>query len=116
MQRDRQYLLDIVESARLARIYISSKSRDEFEMDTQCQDAVIRRLVVMGEAARRLSDEAKAELPGIPWQAITGMQNFVIHEYDVVDTQVIWDTVKSDLPAVVAGLEPLVPPDRSDSL
>ena len=55
MPRDVAYLLDILEAAKLAAAYVSAKTKEEFILDTQCQDAVIRRLEIIGEAARRIS-------------------------------------------------------------
>ncbi len=82
MSHDREYLLDVLEAARLAITYVSGKTREEFLTDRQCQDAVIRRLDVVGEAARRISQEIRAALPHIPWNAIISMRNVMIHEYD----------------------------------
>ena len=81
MSRDDEYLLDILDAARLARQYIQGKTKLEFLADTQCQDAVIRRLEIIGEAARRLSDEKRAALPEVAWDAMTGMRNILVHEY-----------------------------------
>ncbi|MBN1815614.1 MAG: DUF86 domain-containing protein [Anaerolineae bacterium] len=104
MPRDREYLLDILESARLACGYLRDKTEQEFLNDVQCQDSVIRRLEVIGEAARRISDEGRAALPELPWKAMIGMRN-VIHGYDDVDLTVVWNTVKDDLPALIEALE-----------
>ena len=80
MSRDTEYLIDILEAAKLALAYVSGKSKDEFLEDTQCQDAVIRRLEIIGEAARRISDETRAKHPDLPWKAMMGMRNVMIHE------------------------------------
>ena len=56
MQRDKEYLLDILDASRLAIQYVQGKSLEDFLSDIQCQDAVIRRLEIIGEAARRVSD------------------------------------------------------------
>ena len=66
MQRDVVYLLDILESARIALNYVAGKSWDQFNEDQQCQDAVIRRLEIIGEAARRVSRETREKYPDIP--------------------------------------------------
>ncbi len=63
MQLDREYLLDIVEAAKLARSYVMGRTREQFAVDTQCQDAVMRRLAIIGEAARRVSPQTRAALP-----------------------------------------------------
>jgi uncharacterized protein with HEPN domain len=105
MPRDREYLLDILESARLACDYLQNKTEQEFLNDVQCQDSVIRRLEVIGEAARRVSEEGRAALPELPWKAMIGMRNVMIHGYDDVDLTAVWNTVKDDLPALIEALE-----------
>jgi uncharacterized protein with HEPN domain len=109
MSRDPQYLLDIIEAAKLAVRYVAEKTQEEFLHDTLCQDAVIRRLEIIGEAARRLSPAARTSLPELTWNAMIGMRNLLIHEYDDVDLSIVWDTVRIDLPALINALEPLVP-------
>lgn len=110
MPRDLAYMLDILEAAKLAAAYVSAKTQEEFFCDTQCQDAVIRRLEIIGEAARRISDETRAALPGLPWQAMINMRNLMIHAYDYVDLSVVWDTVQNHLPTLIRSIAPLVPP------
>ena len=105
MQRDRVHLLDILESARLAVAYLGCLSYDEFLSDVQKQDSVIRRLEIIGEAARRVSSEGRAELGDLAWNEMVGLRNAMIHEYDAVDLTVVWDTVKADLPPLVRRLE-----------
>lgn len=90
MSRDSIYLLDIFRAAKLALSYLEGKTKDEFYSNIQCQDAVIRRLEVIGEAARRVSSAATAELPDLPWKKIVGMRNIMIHEYDDVDLAIVW--------------------------
>jgi uncharacterized protein with HEPN domain len=73
------------------------------------QAAVMRQLEIMGEAARRLSEETRQELSEIPWHQIIGMRNRLIHVYDDVDLAIVWDTVQNDLPPLIAQLEKIVP-------
>jgi len=110
MSRDPQYLLDVLTAAKLALTYVAGKTQEEFLGDTQCQDAVIRRLEIIGEAARRLSRQTRTTLPELAWNAMIGMRNAMIHEYDDVDLSIVWDTVQSDLPVLIRVIEPLVPP------
>ncbi len=112
MLRDSEYLIDILESARRAVAYAGDKTLDEFEADIQCQDAVIRRLEIIGEAAHRLSAETQAMHPQVPWRSMTQMRNPVIHQYDDVDLSIVWDTVQHDLPPLIAALEQIVPPEE----
>lgn len=110
MPRDTEYLLDILEAAKLASAYVEGKTREQFFKDSQCQDAVIRRLEIIGEAARRISGETKAKLPDLPWQGMIRMRNLMIHEYDSVDLAIVWDTVLNHLSVLIQQIAPLVPP------
>jgi len=111
MSRDDTYLVDILESAKIALDYVFNKSWDEFSEDVQCQDAVVRRIEIIGEAARRVSQETRDEYPQIPWREMTSMRNLVIHEYDVVDINQVWDTVQNKLPSLIEELSKIVPPE-----
>ncbi len=111
MSRDDTYLVDILESAKIALDYVFDKSWDEFYEDTQCQDAVVRRIEIIGEAARRVSEETRNKYPQIPWREMTSMRNLVIHEYDVVDINQVWDTVQNKLPPLIEELTKIVPPE-----
>ncbi|MHA1568300.1 MAG: HepT-like ribonuclease domain-containing protein, partial [Alphaproteobacteria bacterium] len=62
-------------------------------------------LEIVGEAARRISAELRAQHPHLPWKSMMGMRNVMIHEYDGVDLGVVWETVKKDLPDLVAEME-----------
>ena len=108
MDRDRTYLLDILEAAKLAISYVESKTEEDFFADVQCQDSVIRRLEIIGEAARRISEENRKAHPKLPWREMIGMRNILIHEYDDVDLPIVWKTVESELPSIVAKVEKLL--------
>ncbi len=109
MPRDKEYLLDILESARIAIGYLGAKTKMEFAADMECQDAIMRRLEIIGEAAGRIPEQAKVMLPQIPWNEMKSMRNFIIHEYDGVDPNVIWETLKKDIPVLIATLEKALP-------
>ena len=111
MSRDDTYLVDILESAKIAWDYVFDKKWDEFYEDVQCQDAVVRRIEIIGEAARRVSQETRDKYPQIPWREMTSMRNLVIHEYDVVDINQVWDTVQNKLPPLIEELTKIVPPE-----
>jgi uncharacterized protein with HEPN domain len=69
------------------------------------QAAVTRQFEIIGEAARRISPETQASLPEIPWPKIIGMRNRLIHEYDAVDIETIWDTIHMALPDLISVLK-----------
>lgn len=108
MQRDREYLVDIVEAARLAMEYVKSASQEAFLKDVQRQDAVVRRLEIIGEAARRISDETREAHPEVPWHQMVAMRNVMIHEYDDIDLPLVWETVRTSLPALMKSLEKIL--------
>ncbi|MCT7963186.1 DUF86 domain-containing protein [Laspinema sp. D1] len=109
--RDLQYLLDILISAKLALNYVSRSSWSSFVEDVQLQDSVIRRLEVIGEAERRLSERTRVSLSRIPFIM---MRNRIIHEYDKIVLEVVWDTVQQDLPVLVESLEKVLPPQEQE--
>ena len=104
MQRDSALLHDIFESARLAVSYLSGTTLAEFLDDVQLQDAVIRRLEIIGEAANQLTDQSVTERSDLPWREMIGMRNVLIHQYGEVDPSVVWETVQRDLPPLIALL------------
>lgn len=108
MSRDSAYLLDILDSSRLAIRHVDNSIREQFFNDIEQQDAVIRRLLIVGEAARRISQETRNQIVGLPWTDMIAMRNLMIHEYDDIDLGIVWDTVQNDLPPIVAALEKLL--------
>ena len=107
MSRDPEYLTDIVSSARLILTYVEGVQRERFIRDTRLQDSVIRRIEIIGEAVRRLSPGFRERHPNIPWQAMTGMRNQMIHGYDDIDMDVVWDTAQGSIPRLLSMIEPL---------
>ena len=105
MQKDDALLYDVLESARPAVSYVQESSIDDFLANTQLQDAVVRRIEIIGEAARHISEQTKASFLNLPWHDMTDMRNFLIHQYGDVDPHVVWDTVELDLPLLIAELE-----------
>jgi len=108
MQRDAAYLEDILTAARLALGYVEGKDLDEFVRDVQCQDATVRRLEIIGEAARRISAETRARHPELPWDEMIGMRNIMVHEYDAVDLTIVWETVRNDLPGLIEKIAGII--------
>jgi uncharacterized protein with HEPN domain len=112
MWRDNGILLDILNAARRMLRYTSTLTEEEFLQNELVQDAVVRQLIILGEAARRISQETKDAHPKVPWGDIAGMRNRLIHEYFRVDLGKVWDTIKNDLPRLIPLIEPLVPPNE----
>ena len=103
--RDAASLRDIVEATRIVRSYVAGKTQDHFLADPILQDAVVRRLEIIAEAARRISPEGRRAMPELPWARMVAMRNRIIHGYDEVDLGIVWETVANDLPALAAALD-----------
>ena len=93
MQREVQFLLDILQSAELITQYTAECSKQEFLENVQLQDSVIRRLLVIAEAAKRISETTRNSISNIAWREINGMRNRLVHEYDDVNLNIVWNVV-----------------------
>ena len=108
MQNDETYLLDILESAKIAVGYLKDISFMEFEEDLRTQDAIIRRIEIIGEASSKVIEETQIKYKDVSWKNMKGMRNFLIHEYNYIDLEIIWETVKNNLPPLINGLEKII--------
>ena len=105
--RDQASLADIVHAARLALEFMGGRAEAAFLQDAKTQSAVIHQILIVGDAVKRLSISFREAHPLIPWHAIAGMRDQLIHAYHEVDLSEVWKTVTSDLPALVQRLEQL---------
>ena len=95
------------DAARQACDYVEGMALDEFVQDKRTQQAVIFNLMILGEAATRLLKEHGdflAEHPSVPWSSMKGMRNRLAHGYFDIDLTVVWQTVQSSLPTLMAEL------------
>lgn len=99
MKDDRVYLAHILEAIQDIEQY-GSPGRDAFMTDKMRQDALIRKLEVIGEAVKNLSDNAKQRRPEIPWRRIAGMCDRLTHDYFGVDLALVWVAVERELPTL----------------
>jgi uncharacterized protein with HEPN domain len=92
------YIDDIQESIEKIEEYTEGTTLEEFLKNTQIQDAVLRRLEIIGEAVRNLPGDFKQEHSEIPWKMIAGMRNVVAHEYFGINVKRVWKTIEKDIP------------------
>lgn len=108
MKRDfRVYLDDILESIERIEDYTKGKTEEVFRRDTELQDAVLRRLEIIGEAVKHIPDYLKDRYPQIDWKKIAGARNIFVHEYFGVRLERVWDTVVRDLPRLKEQIKSL---------
>ncbi len=104
---------DILEAIESIQSYTEDMEFATFENDRRTVDAVVRNLIIIGEAATRVPDESAQRFPEIPWAEMRAMRNLIVHEYFGVSDRIIWDTAKNNLPPLVAPLRTILESTRN---
>lgn len=81
---------------------------DTFKQDNRTQDAIMYNLIVLGEAANRISEEYQSQHPEVPWDDIIGTRHVIVHGYDHVRLQIVWDILQKDLQSLKENLQKLI--------
>jgi len=98
-------LRDILEATRMVASYVKDTSEADFRVDRQKQDAVVRRIEIIGEATAHLSAETRREVPALPFRKMRGMRNIVAHDYANVDLSILWQVATVHIPEAGLVLE-----------
>ena len=114
-ERDAALLLDMLLAARDAKAFTAGLDETSFLASRLHQNAVIRSLEVIGEAAAKVSVATKGSYPDIPWRDITGMRHRLIHGYGDVRLDLVWAVLRDRLAPLIATLTDLVPDDADGS-
>lgn len=112
MWRDAVSLLDMLKAARKVVEYATGLDESSFIASSRDQDAILRQLTIVGEAAKRVSEVFRTSHPEVPWRRVAGFRDVVVHDYFKVDIEEVWRIVQGDVPALIAVIEPLVPPEN----
>jgi len=100
MKSDSTYLRHILDAIEKIEHYLSDTDYESFVHNDMMTDAVIRELMIIGEAASNLSDKFQEEHPDVIWWKIKAMRNVLVHEYFGVNLKIVWDTCKNNLPTL----------------
>jgi uncharacterized protein with HEPN domain len=99
----------IVEAAQMAQGFVEGRRRADLDTDTMLLFAVVQVIQIIGEAASRVSPERRAATPSVPWAGIIGMRNRLVHVYDEIDHEVVWQTATVEIPEVLPLFISLLP-------
>ena len=100
-------VLHMIEAAELVSEFMSGRQRDDLDKDRMLLFAVVRAVEVLGEAAGKVSESTRTAAPDLPWAAMTGMRNRLIHGYFDIDTEIVWQTVAEEIPTLLPKLHAL---------
>ena len=114
MVDDRAAILDMVAALESIRRFVSGRTRDAFLDDDVLQSAVLHKFTILGAACRRVSNAFRDAHSDIEWHAITSFRNQIVHEYDDINLDRVWEIIAVDVPAAIAQLWPLVPQEPPD--
>lgn len=99
------FLKHILECIDLIEEYVKDLSKEDFKENIELQDAIIRRLEIIGEAARNLPDDFKSNYSDVQWRQIIAARNILAHFYFGIDLNTVWNIVKNDLPKLKEQVE-----------
>jgi len=105
---DQVSMRQMLDHAREAVGIAKSKAREDLDRDRMLNLALTRLIEIIGEAANRIDNDTQLKHPEIPWPEIIAMRNRVIHAYDEVDLNVLWDVIDLDLPPLIEQLRSIV--------
>ena len=105
---DQERLKHMLDAARQAQEFIRNRNRDDLDRDPILLHALVRVLEIVGEAARGISDGFKKNHNEIAWIDIIAMRNRLIHGYFYINLDIVWNTVKFDVPVLIEQLESIV--------
>jgi uncharacterized protein with HEPN domain len=85
--------------------FADGRARDDLDADRMLALALVRSIEIVGEAGARVSEEGRAAVPDVPWREIVAMRNRLIHAYFDVDLDIVWQTIKEDMPPLIVTLK-----------
>lgn len=108
MRRERQYLADMLEACDDLAEFVAGVEYNEFLHEKLRLSAVLQKLMVLGEAAARVSDDLRERYPAVEWAAIAGLRNRLVHGYFNVDWEIVWVAATEEAPALAEQLRSIL--------
>ncbi|ALF52498.1 hypothetical protein ACX27_05990 [Nostoc piscinale CENA21] len=108
MPRDQESLIDIANAIKRILRYTKGISKPELEVNDEKLSAILYQIKIIGEATKRLSQSFRQQHQKIPWRQMAGMRDVIVHEYDQLDFDVIWDVVENKLPELLNLIDSLL--------
>lgn len=102
------FLVDILECCELLTSYTKNVKESTFTKDNQLQDAVFRRIEIIGEASKNVTPKIQKKYSTIPWSKMIGMRNILIHRYHGIDLSEAWSVIKSDVPKLKKQIQKIL--------
>jgi uncharacterized protein with HEPN domain len=102
----------MLEAAEEIKTFTSMKKREDLDQDRKLSLSIIRLLEIIGEAAKKVSDEIRSKYTEVPWEAIIGTRNRLIHAYFDVDLDIVWETVQRDIPSLISYLVKIIEQEK----
>lgn len=104
-RKDQDYLSDIQDAIHKIAAYTAGQTYEQFMKDTKTQDAVVRNLEVIGEAAKNLSPRLRKAYPQAPWKELAGVRDKIIHRYFGINYEIVWTIAQENLPRLLLQIE-----------
>ncbi len=102
---DPTHVRHMIEAAKKIQMFSGSRTKADLETEELFALGLVRLLEIIGEAATRVTDLTQRNNPAIPWAQVIGMRNRLIHGYDVIDLDILWQTVVEDIPSLIVALK-----------
>lgn len=102
------FLSDIVQAIQYIYSFVANMDKNDFLVDEKTTSAVVRKIEIIGEATKHVSNGIKQKHPTVPWKSMAGMRDVLIHHYFGVDYEQVWKTIREDLPFALEAVQKVI--------